>query len=77
MCWSREHIRNCTGAEGVDYTWNEKLFLELHVDSICLLLVSLNAVKRTQLLMEYNMCKQCYCSSTPFWGTVSIFHLEA
>ena len=54
LCRSRDPIRNCTGAEQRDYTWNAKLFCELHVDSIRSLLVSLNAIKRTQLLTEYN-----------------------
>ena len=54
LCQSRDPIRNCTGAEQGDNTWNAKLFCELHVDSIRLSLVSLNAIKRTQLLTEYN-----------------------
>ena len=33
---------------------NGKLFCDLRVDSIRSLLVSLNAIKRTQLLTEYN-----------------------
>ena len=54
LCRSRDLIRNSTGAEREDCTWNAKLFCELHVDSIRSLLVSLNAIKRTQLLTEYN-----------------------
>ena len=37
LCRSRDRIRNCTGAERVDYTWNAKPFWELHADSIGLL----------------------------------------
>lgn len=54
LCRSRDLIRNSTGAEREDCTWNAKLFCELHVDSIRSLLVSLNAIKGTQLLTEYN-----------------------
>ena len=31
---SRDVIRNCTGAEREDYSWNAKRFYELHADSI-------------------------------------------
>ena len=54
MCRSRDLIGNCIGAERGDYTWNGKRFCDLHVDSIRSLLVSLNAIKRTQLLTEHN-----------------------
>ena len=54
MCRSRDLIGNCMGAERGDYTWNGKRFCDLHVDSIRSLLVSLNAIKRTQLLTEHN-----------------------
>ena len=54
MCRSRDLISNCIGAERGDYTWNGKRFCDLHVDSIRSLLVSLNAIKRTQLLTEHN-----------------------
>ena len=55
LCRSPDHIRrNDTRAERGDYTWNAKLFCDLHVDSICSLLVSLNEIKRTHLLAEYN-----------------------
>ena len=48
LCRSRDLIRNC----------NAKRFCELHVDTIRSLLVSLNAIKRTQLLTEYNTRQQ-------------------
>ena len=54
LCRSRDLIGNCIGAERGDYTWNGKRFCDLHVDSIRSLLVSLNAIKRTQLLTEHN-----------------------
>ena len=54
MCRSRDLIRNCNEAERGDYTWNAKRFCELHVDSIRSSLVSLNAIKRIQLLTEYD-----------------------
>ena len=61
LCWSRDLLRNCIGAERGDYMCNAKLFCDfhVHVDSICSLLVSLNAIKRTQLLTEYNMSTSC------------------
>ena len=55
LCRSRDLIGNCIGVERGDYTWNGKRFCDLHVDSIRSLLVSLNAIKRTQLLTEHNM----------------------
>ena len=54
LCRSRDLIGNCIGAERGDYTWNGKRFCDLHIDSIRSLLVSLNAIKRTQLLTEHN-----------------------
>ena len=54
LCRSRDLIGNCIGAERGDYTGNGKRFCDLHVDSIRSLLVSLNAIKRTQLLTEHN-----------------------
>ena len=54
LCRSRDLIGNCIGAERGDYTWNGKRFCDLHVDSIRSLSVSLNAIKRTQLLTEHN-----------------------
>ena len=58
LCRSCDLVGNCIGAERGDYTWNGKRFCDLHVDSIRSLLVSLNAIKRTQLLTEHNKtCK--------------------
>ena len=54
LCWSRDLIGNCIGAERGDYTWNGKRFCDLHVDSIRSLLVNLNVIKRAQLLTEHN-----------------------
>ena len=48
------HYVMCRGAERGDYTWNGELSRELHVDWIRSLFVNLNAIKRTQLLTEYN-----------------------
>lgn len=52
MCWSCGLICNCIGAERGDYTWNAKLFCNLYVDSIRSLLVSLNAIKRTPVVID-------------------------
>ena len=70
MCRSRDLIGNCIGAERGDYTWNGKRFCDLHVDSIRSLLVSLNAIKRTQLLTEHNnglcsFCHSCHLKLSP------------
>ena len=63
MCRSRDLIGNCIGAERGDYTWNGKRFCDLHVDSIRSLLVSLNAIKRTQLLTEHNNNQNEECAA--------------
>ena len=57
LCWSCDLIPYCIGVERGDNMWNRKLFCDLCVDSIRSLLVSLNAIKRTQLLKECNTVK--------------------
>ena len=51
LCRSCDHIRSRTGGERGDHTWDGKSVL---VDSIRLLIVNLNAIKRTRLLTEHN-----------------------